>query len=187
MLLKGFRVVPALRLHLYVNGFMLGRYSSYVQVSIKTLKRLNQQMRHFRRQTPPWITRTWTNNVQMKSRMRTYMVTPHKSHRQHYSPPPAQSSPPKRNHETLALHFTALSDQLFGIHHTILSFSSFNIMTGSRNSWDSGTAVAEDELTQLEGLGVEFWLGPTIKIKENIAFKYTESSYSTTTPQSIWA
>lgn len=54
------------------------------------------------------------------------MVIPHKSEHRHCSPPPAifqdaaQSSTPKRNHETLALNFTALSDQLFGIHYTIL-------------------------------------------------------------------
>lgn len=54
------------------------------------------------------------------------MVTPLKSEdRQYFSPPAvfqdaAQSSALKRNHKTLALNFTALSDQLFGIHHAIL-------------------------------------------------------------------
>lgn len=58
-------------------------------------------------------------------------------------------------------------------------------MTGT-NSCDSRVAVAEDDLTQLEGLGAEFWLGPTMQIKENVAFKYMESSYFTTSLQIIW-
>lgn len=50
------------------------------------------------------------------------MVTPLKSEdRQYFSSPAVfQDAALKRNHKKLALNFTALSDQLFGIHHAIL-------------------------------------------------------------------
>lgn len=59
-------------------------------------------------------------------------------------------------------------------------------MKGGTKRWDSRAAVAEDDLAQLKGLREEFRLGPAIQIKENVTFKFIESSCCTTSPPNIW-
>lgn len=87
---------------------------------------------------------------QLKSRTRSYMVTPHKSTQEPISTAssfPRCSLSPKKKPWGVSTEFHSTFWWALGIHHTIPLFPSPNVVIGGRNCWDSRAAVAEDDLT----------------------------------------